>query len=57
MFVQVGLKGESMSLHSLSGSSTVEWGEPVQKQPLTWYKVMKKLLILAPIIKECLSLH
>lgn len=51
MFVQVGLKGESMSLHSLSGSSTVEWGEPVQKQPLTWYKVMKKLLILAPIIK------
>uniref|UniRef100_A0A0D3EQH4 Beta-galactosidase n=1 Tax=Oryza barthii TaxID=65489 RepID=A0A0D3EQH4_9ORYZ len=35
---QVGLKGESMSLHSLSGSSTVEWGEPVQKQPLTWYK-------------------
>ncbi|KAL5229014.1 hypothetical protein ABZP36_017279 [Zizania latifolia] len=35
---QVGLKGESLSLHSLSGSSTVEWGEPVQKQPLTWYK-------------------
>ncbi|CAM0881465.1 unnamed protein product [Alopecurus aequalis] len=35
---QVGLKGEAMSLHSLSGSSSVEWGEPVQKQPLTWYK-------------------
>ncbi|KAM3330816.1 hypothetical protein ACQJBY_027123 [Aegilops geniculata] len=33
---QVGLKGEAMSLHSLSGSSSVEWGEPVQKQPLTW---------------------
>jgi hypothetical protein len=29
-----------MSLHSLSGSSSVEWGVPVQKQPLTWYKVM-----------------
>ncbi|CAO2165298.1 unnamed protein product [Urochloa humidicola] len=35
---QVGLKGETLSLHSLSGSSSVEWGEPVQKQPLTWYK-------------------
>ncbi|GJN18569.1 hypothetical protein PR202_gb05741 [Eleusine coracana subsp. coracana] len=35
---QVGLKGEALSLHSLSGSSSVEWGEPMQKQPLTWYK-------------------
>ena len=39
---QVGLKGEAMSLHSLSGSSSVEWGEPVQKQPLAWYQVMGK---------------
>lgn len=39
---QVGLKGESLSLHSLSGSSSVEWAEGAfvaQKQPLTWYKV------------------
>ncbi|KAK4727677.1 hypothetical protein R3W88_032594 [Solanum pinnatisectum] len=38
---KVGLKGESLSLHSLSGSSSVEWtrGSLVaQKQPLTWYK-------------------
>ncbi|GJM94090.1 hypothetical protein PR202_ga10704 [Eleusine coracana subsp. coracana] len=35
---QVGLKGEALSLHSLSGSSSVEWGEPMQKQPLAWYK-------------------
>ncbi|ONM39549.1 Beta-galactosidase 1 [Zea mays] len=34
----VGLKGEALSLHSLSGSSSVEWGEPVQKQPLSWFK-------------------
>lgn len=39
---QVGLKGETLSLHSLSGSSSVEWAEGAfvaQKQPLTWYKV------------------
>ncbi|CAM8895989.1 unnamed protein product [Rhodiola kirilowii] len=39
---KVGLKGEDLSLHSLSGSSSVEWVEGsslVQKQPLTWYKV------------------
>jgi len=35
---KVGLKGEALSLHSLSGSSSVEWGEPMQKQPLSWYK-------------------
>ncbi|KAJ4768320.1 Beta-galactosidase [Rhynchospora pubera] len=35
---QVGLKGESLGLHSLTGSSSVEWGEASQKQPLTWYK-------------------
>ncbi|XP_047337584.1 beta-galactosidase-like [Impatiens glandulifera] len=38
---KVGLKGEKLSLHSLSGSSTVEWveGSLVEKrQPLTWYK-------------------
>jgi hypothetical protein len=43
VFVQVGLKGEALSLHSLSGSSSIEWGEPMQKQPLTWYKVRNKL--------------
>ncbi|KAL0380498.1 UNVERIFIED_CONTAM: Beta-galactosidase [Sesamum angustifolium] len=34
-------KGESLSLHSLSGSSSVEWVEGsyiAQRQPLTWYK-------------------
>ncbi|XP_061374609.1 beta-galactosidase 1 isoform X1 [Gastrolobium bilobum] len=38
---KVGLKGEALSLHSLSGSSTVEWlqGYLVSRwQPLTWYK-------------------
>jgi hypothetical protein len=44
VLVQVGLKGETLSLHSLTGSSSVEWGEPMQKQPLTWYKVLKKFI-------------
>ncbi|KAK3009700.1 hypothetical protein RJ639_014806 [Escallonia herrerae] len=38
---KVGLKGESLSLHTLDGSSSVEWLEGslvAQKQPLTWYK-------------------
>ncbi|KAA0051151.1 hypothetical protein IC582_008122 [Cucumis melo] len=38
---KIGLDGEAMSLHSLSGSSSVEWiqGSLVaQKQPLTWFK-------------------
>ncbi|KAK7335881.1 hypothetical protein VNO80_27992 [Phaseolus coccineus] len=38
---KVGLKGETLSLHSLSGSSSVEWiqGSLVsRRQPLTWYK-------------------
>ncbi|KAL8522510.1 hypothetical protein ACS0TY_012614 [Phlomoides rotata] len=37
---KIGLKGEYLSLHSLSGSSSVEWaGDSVaQRQPLTWYK-------------------
>lgn len=35
---RVGLKGESMSLHSVSGSSSVEWGAAVPKQNLVWYK-------------------
>lgn len=40
---QIGLEGEALSLHSLSGSSSVEWVEGAfvsQKQPLTWYKVL-----------------
>ncbi|KAK9280727.1 hypothetical protein L1049_003615 [Liquidambar formosana] len=38
---KIGLEGEALSLHSISGSSSVEWidGSLVaQKQPLTWYK-------------------
>ncbi|XAR67634.1 Beta-galactosidase [Bertholletia excelsa] len=38
---KVGLKGEALSLHSLSGSSSVEWIQGAyvaQQQPLTWYK-------------------
>ncbi|XP_027363204.1 beta-galactosidase-like [Abrus precatorius] len=38
---KVGLKGEALSLHTLSGSDSVEWagGSSVAKnQPLTWYK-------------------
>ncbi|CAI9782665.1 unnamed protein product [Fraxinus pennsylvanica] len=38
---KVGLKGESLSLHTVSGSSSVEWiqgSQLAQKQPLTWYK-------------------
>ncbi|KAL9169715.1 hypothetical protein ABFS82_04G096900 [Erythranthe guttata] len=40
---KVGLKGESLSLHSLSGSSSVEWVEGsyiAERQPLTWYKTI-----------------
>ncbi|KAK1413859.1 hypothetical protein QVD17_29595 [Tagetes erecta] len=38
---KVGLKGETLSLHTLDGSSSVEWLQGsfvAQKQPLTWYK-------------------
>ncbi|KAL0338957.1 UNVERIFIED_CONTAM: Beta-galactosidase [Sesamum angustifolium] len=38
---KAGLKGESLSLDTVSGSSSVEWVEGLllaQKQPLTWYK-------------------
>ncbi|XP_047340733.1 beta-galactosidase-like [Impatiens glandulifera] len=38
---KIGLKGEDLSLHSLSGSSSVEWvtsSMVTQRQPLTWYK-------------------
>ncbi|KAK6120348.1 hypothetical protein DH2020_045905 [Rehmannia glutinosa] len=38
---KAGLKGESLSLDTVSGSSSVEWVEGsllAQKQPLTWYK-------------------
>lgn len=38
---QVGLKGESLGLHTVSGSSSVEWTEGslvAQKQPMAWYK-------------------
>ncbi|XP_072960476.1 beta-galactosidase-like isoform X2 [Typha angustifolia] len=35
---QIGLRGEALNIHSLSGSSSVEWGQAYGKQPLTWYK-------------------
>ncbi|RDX73527.1 hypothetical protein CR513_46853 [Mucuna pruriens] len=38
---KTGLKGEALSLHTVSGSNSVEWtrGSLVaKKQPLTWYK-------------------
>ncbi|XP_068647929.1 beta-galactosidase-like isoform X1 [Aristolochia californica] len=38
---KVGLKGEALQLHSLTGSSSVEWVQGslvAQRQPLTWYK-------------------
>ncbi|XP_078432092.1 beta-galactosidase-like [Wolffia australiana] len=34
----IGLKGEHLGLHSLSGISTVEWAGVNPRQPLTWYK-------------------
>ncbi|PHU14209.1 hypothetical protein BC332_15414 [Capsicum chinense] len=40
---KVGLKGESLSFHTLSGSFSVEWVQGslvAQKQPLTWYKAI-----------------
>ncbi|XP_041000720.1 beta-galactosidase 1-like [Juglans microcarpa x Juglans regia] len=40
---KIGLKGESLSLHSLSGSSSVEWVEGslvARRQPMMWYKTM-----------------
>lgn len=41
-FKQIGTKGEDLSIHTVTGSSTVEWKEGslvAKKQPLTWYKV------------------
>uniref|UniRef100_A0A0D9YPE1 Beta-galactosidase n=1 Tax=Oryza glumipatula TaxID=40148 RepID=A0A0D9YPE1_9ORYZ len=35
---QVGLKGETLGLHTVTGSSAVEWGGPGGYQPLTWHK-------------------
>ncbi|KAL5698727.1 Beta-galactosidase 1 [Ranunculus cassubicifolius] len=38
---KVGLDGEALSLHTLSGSSSVEWlAGLAHKQPLTWYKAV-----------------
>ncbi|CAN6457176.1 unnamed protein product [Victoria cruziana] len=44
---KVGLKGEAMNLHTLSGSSSVEWqgSYMVRGQPLTWYKVRKTNIV------------
>ncbi|XP_058227609.1 beta-galactosidase [Rhododendron vialii] len=38
---KIGLRGEALSLDSLSGTTSVEWVESslvTQQQPLTWYK-------------------
>lgn len=38
---KIGLKGESLNLHTTSGSSSVKWTQGSflsKKQPLTWYK-------------------
>ncbi|XP_066369750.1 beta-galactosidase 9-like [Miscanthus floridulus] len=35
---QIGLHGESLGVHSVAGSSSVEWGSAAGKQPLTWHK-------------------
>ncbi|XP_065047483.1 beta-galactosidase-like [Musa acuminata AAA Group] len=35
---QIGLSGESLSIYTLSGSSSVKWGGASTRQPLTWYK-------------------
>ncbi|MBA0604038.1 hypothetical protein Godav_016730 [Gossypium davidsonii] len=38
---KIGLKGEALNLHTVTGSSSVEWVQGSQlakKQPMTWYK-------------------
>ncbi|KAL1159650.1 hypothetical protein V6Z11_A07G012200 [Gossypium hirsutum] len=38
---KIGLKGEALNLHTVTGSSSVEWvqgSQLVKKQPMTWYK-------------------
>lgn len=37
--LQIGLRGEILNLHTLTGTSSVEWQEASQNQPLIWYKV------------------
>lgn len=54
--MQVGLEGEALSLHTISGSSSVEWVEGpslAQKQPMTWYKVIK----IFPISQQLIPFH
>ncbi|CAM0910213.1 unnamed protein product [Alopecurus aequalis] len=35
---QIGLKGESLGVNSIAGSSSVEWSSASGAQPLTWHK-------------------
>ncbi|XP_022754889.1 beta-galactosidase-like [Durio zibethinus] len=38
---KIGLKGEALNLHTITGSPSVEWVEGsllIKKQPITWYK-------------------
>ncbi|CAH9066851.1 unnamed protein product [Cuscuta epithymum] len=40
---KIGLEGEALNLHSVSGSSLVDWVEGsfvAQREPLTWYKTV-----------------
>lgn len=43
MLLQIGLKGESMTLYSPSSIQSVDWTREslvsAKQQPLTWYKV------------------
>ncbi|KAG2649540.1 hypothetical protein PVAP13_1NG010000 [Panicum virgatum] len=47
---QVGLKGESLGLHTVTGSSAVEWAGPGGKQPLTWHKVLNSFISCWPCL-------
>ncbi|XP_058743535.1 beta-galactosidase 1-like [Vicia villosa] len=57
---KVGLKGEALSLHSLSGTSSVDWLQGYlvsRKQPLTWYKTtFDAPLGVAPLALDMISM-
>ena len=50
---QTGLKGESLNLHTATGSSAVKWSQGSflsKKQSLTWYKVRMSFLQNAAVL-------
>lgn len=57
---KVGLKGEALSLHTVNGSSSVEWVQKpylAKKPPLTWYKVsILSLATIYNLIAVCMSI-